>query len=111
MVPDPILGTLIYGNLPYHPQRLGPGNAGRHVLGPAARCLRSRAGVHRRASRMASRAPQSSLIARHAPIDRVFHWVTAVAVLLLLGSAFLPILGLEFSWVPLHWMTGVVLCL
>jgi len=30
-------------------------------------------------------------------------------VLVLLGSAFLPILGLRFSWVPLHWITGVVL--
>jgi cytochrome b subunit of formate dehydrogenase len=49
-------------------------------------------------------------ITRHAPIDRVFHWVTALAVSLLLGSAFLPILGLRFSWVPLHWITGVVLC-
>jgi formate dehydrogenase subunit gamma len=52
-----------------------------------------------------------SLITRHAPIDRVFHWLTAVAVLLLTGSAFLPILGLKFSWVPLHWITGVVLTL
>jgi cytochrome b subunit of formate dehydrogenase len=55
-------------------------------------------------------APKA-LITRHAPVDRVFHWVTALAVLLLLVSAFLPILGLEFSWVPLHWITGVVLCL
>lgn len=54
-------------------------------------------------------AGESNLITRHAPIDRVFHWVTAVAVLLLLGSAFLPIIGLKFSWVPLHWITGVVL--
>jgi len=51
----------------------------------------------------------SPLITRHAPIDRVFHWITALAVLLLMASAFLPILGLKFSWVPLHWITGVVL--
>jgi formate dehydrogenase subunit gamma len=51
-----------------------------------------------------------NLITRHAPIDRVFHWITALAVLLLLGSAFLPILGMKFSWVPLHWISGVVLC-
>jgi formate dehydrogenase subunit gamma len=50
-----------------------------------------------------------TLITRHAPIDRAFHWVTALAVLLLLASAFLPILGLKFPWVPLHWITGVVL--
>jgi formate dehydrogenase subunit gamma len=53
--------------------------------------------------------PAQTLITRHAPIDRVFHWVTALSVLLLLASAFLPILGLKFSWVPLHWITGVVL--
>jgi len=52
----------------------------------------------------------TGLITRHAPIDRVFHWITALAVLLLLASAFLPILGLKFSWVPLHWITGAVLC-
>jgi len=51
----------------------------------------------------------SDRITRHAPIDRVFHWITALAVLLLLGSAFLPIAGWKFSWVPLHWITGVVL--
>lgn len=53
--------------------------------------------------------PAQTLITRHAPIDRVFHWITALAVLLLLGSAFLPILGTKFSWVPLHWISGVVL--
>ena len=53
--------------------------------------------------------PGPNLITRHAPVDRVFHWITALAVLLLLASAFLPILGLKFSWVPLHWITGVVL--
>jgi formate dehydrogenase subunit gamma len=52
---------------------------------------------------------EKALITRHAPVDRVFHWVTALAVLLLLASAFLPILGLKFSWVPLHWISGVVL--
>jgi len=54
-------------------------------------------------------AADSNLVTRHAPIDRVFHWITALAVLLLLASAFLPIVGLKFSWVPLHWITGVVL--
>ncbi len=52
---------------------------------------------------------QAAPITRHAPVDRLFHWITALAVLLLLGSAFLPILGLKFSWVPLHWISGVVL--
>jgi formate dehydrogenase subunit gamma len=48
-------------------------------------------------------------IIRHAAIDRAFHWVTAVCVLTLLATAFLPILGIEFGWVPIHWITGIVL--
>jgi cytochrome b subunit of formate dehydrogenase len=51
----------------------------------------------------------SDRITRHAPVDRLFHWITALTVLLLMGSAFLPILGFRFSWLPLHWITGVVL--
>jgi len=42
-------------------------------------------------------------------VDRVFHWVTALSVLILLGTAFLPILGVEFAWVTIHWITGLVL--
>jgi len=30
-------------------------------------------------------------------------------VLVLLGTAFLPILGLEFAWVAIHWWTGIAL--
>jgi len=30
-------------------------------------------------------------------------------VLILLATAFLPILGLEFSWVGIHWVTGLAL--
>jgi cytochrome b subunit of formate dehydrogenase len=51
----------------------------------------------------------SDKIVRHALADRVFHWVTAACVLTLLGTAFLPILGLKFDWVGPHWITGVVL--
>jgi len=48
-------------------------------------------------------------VLRHALADRVFHWLTAACVLTLLGTAFLPILGVKFDWVMLHWMTGLVL--
>ena len=48
-------------------------------------------------------------VVRHALADRVFHWLTAACVLTLLGTAFLPILGLKFDWVMLHWMAGLVL--
>ena len=48
-------------------------------------------------------------IVRHALPDRLFHWVGAACVLTLLGTAFLPILGIEFAWVTVHWVTGIVL--
>ncbi|MCP5145193.1 MAG: cytochrome b/b6 domain-containing protein [Gammaproteobacteria bacterium] len=48
-------------------------------------------------------------ILRHALIDRIFHWLTAACVLVLMATAFLPILGIKFSWVTIHWATGVVL--
>jgi cytochrome b subunit of formate dehydrogenase len=48
-------------------------------------------------------------VVRHAAVDRLFHWISAVCVLILLATAFLPILGLEFSWVGIHWVTGLVL--
>jgi formate dehydrogenase subunit gamma len=48
-------------------------------------------------------------ILRHAAVDRAFHWVTAACVLTLMATAFLPILGAEFSWVGIHWVTGLVL--
>jgi formate dehydrogenase subunit gamma len=48
-------------------------------------------------------------VLRHALPDRVFHWLTAACVLTLLGTAFLPILGVEFGWVTIHWVTGLVL--
>ena len=48
-------------------------------------------------------------IVRHPLPDRVLHWISAACVLILLGTAFLPIAGFEFPWVAVHWMTGVVL--
>lgn len=33
----------------------------------------------------------------------------AALVVVLLGTAFLPVLGIRFDWVPIHWMSGVLL--
>jgi cytochrome b subunit of formate dehydrogenase len=46
---------------------------------------------------------------RHKLSDRLFHWVMAILVILLLGTAFLPILGLKFDWIPVHWISGTLL--
>jgi formate dehydrogenase subunit gamma len=50
-------------------------------------------------------------VLRHYLIDRIYHWLMAASVLVLMGTAFLPISGWKFEWVSLHWMTGVVLAL
>lgn len=56
-------------------------------------------------------APDSAAgrIVRHALVDRIFHWVTAASVLVALATAFLPILGVQFAWVTIHWVSGLVL--
>lgn len=51
----------------------------------------------------------SHRIVRHTGPDRAIHWLAAASVLSLLGTAFLPILGMEFAWLTLHWVSGFVL--
>ncbi|MCY4462573.1 MAG: cytochrome b/b6 domain-containing protein [Albidovulum sp.] len=46
---------------------------------------------------------------RHQLSDRLFHWVMAACIILLGGTAFLPIIGIKFNWLPIHWWTGVAL--
>lgn len=46
---------------------------------------------------------------RHRLPDRMFHWLMAASVIGLGATAFLPIVGIRFEWVPLHWMAGVLL--
>ncbi|MCT7378268.1 cytochrome b/b6 domain-containing protein [Chelativorans salis] len=48
---------------------------------------------------------------RHRLADRLFHWGMAVSVIVLGATAFLPIVGFRFDWVPLHWISGVALTL
>jgi len=48
-------------------------------------------------------------VMRHALIDRFYHWLMAATILVLLATAFLPILGIKFQWVEIHWITGMLL--
>jgi len=60
------------------------------------------------------RAPADARAARrvrHTLIDRLFHWLSAASIIVLLATAFLPILGAEFAWVTIHWVAGLVLFL
>ncbi len=57
----------------------------------------------------AGRDDDTRRLTRHALADRLLHWAMALSTLVLLGTAFLPILGIEFPWVTIHWVSGVVL--
>jgi len=46
---------------------------------------------------------------RHRGPDRLFHWLNAVTVLTLLATGFLPIAGVKFDWIMIHWIAGLVL--
>ena len=57
----------------------------------------------------AERAGLPARIPRHGFVARMFHWVMAFAMLALLLTAFLPIVGVRFAWVQWHWMAGILL--
>lgn len=48
-------------------------------------------------------------IERHSLAARAFHWTMSVAMLVLLITAFVPVMGWQFNWVDLHWQAGVLL--
>jgi cytochrome b subunit of formate dehydrogenase len=55
----------------------------------------------------AARVPER--VARHSFGARAFHWVMAASMFVLLFTAFLPKVGVKFSWVTIHWIAGIVL--
>jgi cytochrome b subunit of formate dehydrogenase len=48
-------------------------------------------------------------IGRHGLGARLFHWGMTVAMLALLVTGFLPIVGIQFGWVTIHWIAGLAL--
>ena len=48
-------------------------------------------------------------ITRHSFMARMFHWVMAFAMLSLVFTAFLPVVGIKFAWVYWHWLAGMLL--
>jgi cytochrome b subunit of formate dehydrogenase len=49
-------------------------------------------------------------VERHTLAARIFHWSMSAAMLALLVTAFVPVMGLEIpAWVTIHWIAGVVL--
>lgn len=55
--------------------------------------------------------PPDATQLRHAGIDRLFHWGTALTMTLLLVTSLAPVLGLHFPWYGIHWVAGLVLTL
>jgi cytochrome b subunit of formate dehydrogenase len=71
--------------------------------------LRMRGGAHEAAP---SPAPPGlpEKIQRHSMSARIFHWTMSVAMLTLLITAFVPVMGLDIpSWVTFHWIAGTLL--
>lgn len=50
-------------------------------------------------------------VRRHDAFDRAYHWVMAGSVFVLLVTGIFPIIGLEFRWLEIHWIAGIVLTL
>lgn len=48
-------------------------------------------------------------IVRHSLSSRLFHWIMSVAVFVLLVTGFFPVLGIQFNWLTIHWIAGIVL--
>jgi cytochrome b subunit of formate dehydrogenase len=48
-------------------------------------------------------------VPRHSLVARWFHWIMAASMFTLLFTAFLPKVGIQFSWVTYHWIAGAVL--
>jgi formate dehydrogenase subunit gamma len=46
---------------------------------------------------------------RHDAIDRAFHWIMAASVLVLIATGVMPIIGIKFAWLDIHWIAGLVL--
>jgi cytochrome b subunit of formate dehydrogenase len=63
------------------------------------------------ASRKRGEQPSSDgeRVQRHDAIDRAYHWIMAGSIFVLLVTGIFPIIGLEFAWLEIHWIAGIVL--
>ena len=51
---------------------------------------------------------QEKRLTRHTLATRLNHWLMAGSILLLVFTSFLPIQGIKFAWVTIHWVAGLV---
>jgi cytochrome b subunit of formate dehydrogenase len=57
----------------------------------------------------AAAAAVPARVTRHSLAARTFHWIMAASMLTLLGTASAPVLGLQFNWIEIHWIAGLLL--
>lgn len=65
-----------------------------------------------RANGAAAASPPANLparVTRHTAAARFFHWVMAASMIALLITGFLPIVGVQFAWLTIHWVAGILL--
>ncbi len=48
-------------------------------------------------------------VVRHSLGSRLFHWTMAATMFVLLITAFFPLLGIQFPWLTIHWVAGLIL--
>jgi len=46
---------------------------------------------------------------RHRFLSRLSHWLMAISVLTLLATGLLPVFGIKFTWLTIHWIAGLLL--
>jgi formate dehydrogenase subunit gamma len=61
------------------------------------------------AKKKAKPSAEGRKINRHDAIDRAFHWIMAASVLVLIATGVMPIIGIRFAWLDIHWIAGLVL--
>ncbi len=61
------------------------------------------------AKKKAKPSAEGRKINRHDAIDRAFHWIMAASVLVLIATGVMPIIGIHFAWLDIHWIAGLVL--
>jgi len=68
--------------------------------------------AHKAEVPVAAAAGVPERVQRHSLAARIFHWSMSAAMLTLLVTAFVPVMGLEIpAWVTIHWIAGVALIL
>lgn len=48
-------------------------------------------------------------VQRHEKVDRIMHWLMAISIFVLLFTGVMPIIGINFAWLTIHWVAGLVL--